>query len=138
MKVEPISDERFNCPKWAGVGPPDVHYWYQDRAWRRCSHCGSIHYEDWIDLVKESVTTGGAVSIDRGKPGKHYITKRDPDGGKSMHGKFYGGHMPEAMRKDPALNDQLRRAVRASWDRMFREREEKSAVDRLGDIASGP
>ena len=133
-RPSPVTEGRFNCPKWTGVGPPGVHYWYMDGSWRRCSHCGSIHYEDWIELVKESVTTGGAVNIDRGKPGKFYVTKPNPDGDKSFFGKFYGGHMPKDMRADAALTDQLSRALRVSWDRTFPERDEKSAVERLGDV----
>jgi len=135
MSCTPIDAERFNCPGWTGVGPPGVHYWYEREGWRRCSHCGSIHPDDWADLVRESVTTGGVVNIDRGKPGKFYVTKPNPDGDKSLHGKFYGGHMPEELRQDDALTDQLDRALRASWDRTFRERDAKSAVEKLGDLA---
>lgn len=135
MSREPISDERFRCPKWNGWGSPES-FWHLSDGFRCCSHCGCIHHEDWIAAVKEAVTTGGGtLRIDRGKPGKWYVQGRAADG-TPRRGKFYSPHMPEEMRADADLSDQLRRALKASWDRTFGERErEKSAVERLGDIA---
>jgi hypothetical protein len=128
------TDESFVCPRWSGWGEKEAH-WRQRNGFRVCSYCGSIHPDEWVAAVRESVITGGSkMNIDRGKPGKWYVRGADADGNKAW-GKFYNYHMPEALRADPELSDQLHRAIRASWDRMFQHRKRKSAIERLGDIA---
>lgn len=133
---EPIDDERFTCPKWTGWGEAGSHFWYERDGFRTCSHCGCLHPDDWIATVRESITTGGRLRIDRGKPGKWYVHGRTTEG-RTIHGKFYAIHMPEDKRMRSELSDQLHRALRVSWDNIFRNQKERSAIERLGDVAAG-
>lgn len=124
----PVSDERFRCPKWNGWGDGD-HFWHKRDGFRNCSHCGSIHPDDWTKVVRDSIRSE-KLNIDRGKRGKWYVRGRDKDDDRKQ-GKFYAVHMPKEKWGDPTLNSELRQALSASWNRMFPV---PSAVERLGDL----
>lgn len=129
-KIEPIDGQRFQCPKWNGFGSAES-FWWMDEGWRKCSYCGSLHPDDMIEAVRDSIKTGGKTNIDAGKAGKHYVRGKTEDG-KTRNGKFYGAHMPEEKRKNPRLNNELGRALKISWDATFPP--EPGAVDQLGNL----
>jgi hypothetical protein len=111
---------------------PNLDTWGERKGFRCCSFCGSIHPDEWIAAVRESVRSGGrTMNIDRGKRGKWYARGKTEDGS-SRWGKFYGDHMPEEKRNDPTLARELRLSIRVSWDHTFQE---PSVVDRLAELA---